>query len=238
LQKRGLVRAGWEGRAPNGGIVTKSVVAVLARPGNPKQIRTWSDLAKPGLSVITANPKTSGVARWNFLGLWGSVTQAGGNEASAKDFVTQVFRNVPVLGKDARDATDIFFKKQQGDVLLNYENEAILSSLKGERGFFTVVPPTNISIDNPVSVVDQYADKHGTREIADAFVKYLYTPESQREFAKLGFRPVDSGIAAEFQRKFPRVSKLYTAKDLGGWDAIQAKFFADGAIFDQIYSNR
>ncbi|MDX2099409.1 MAG: sulfate ABC transporter substrate-binding protein [Leptolyngbyaceae cyanobacterium bins.59] len=238
IEKAGLIRSGWEREAPNEAIVTRSVVAIVTRPGNPKGIRTWTDLAKPGVSVITANPKTSGVARWNFLALWGSVSQTGGTEAKARGFVTQVFRNVPILPRDAREATDIFFKKDQGDVLLNYENEVILAAQKGETGFSKVIPPTNISIDNPVAVVDRVVDKRGTRQAAEAFVQFLYTPESQREFARVGFRPVNSAINKEFSKNFSKVSKLVTAKQLGGWDNIQSKFFADGAIFDQIQSRR
>lgn len=234
IQKAGLIDAGWEKELPNEAIVTRSVVAIVTRANNPKGIRTWADLTKPGISFITANPKTSGVARWNFLALWGSVSQTGGSEDQAREFVSKAFRNVPVLPKDAREATDAFFKKGQGDALLNYENEVILASQKGETGFFTVVPQTNVSIDNPVAVVDRVVDKRGSRKAAEAFVKFLYTPEAQREFAKVGFRPVLPAVGKEFEKKFPKVNRLYTVKQLGGWDGVQQKFFADGAIFDQI----
>jgi len=237
IESAGLIDAGWENEAPNKAIVTHSVVAFVTRQGNPKQIRTWSDLVKPGVAVITANPKTSGGARWNFLGLWGSVTQTGGTETQAKDYVTQVYKNVPVLPKDAREASDSFFKQGQGDVLLNYENEVILAAQQGERSF-SVVPQTNISIDAPVAVVDKNVNKHGTRAAAEAFVKFLYTPEAQRQFASVGFRPVDTTVAKEVESRFPRITKLYTVQDFGGWSAIQSKFFADGAIFDQIYTTR
>ncbi len=234
IEAAGLIRPGWEKRAPYNATVAKSVVALVTRSGNPKKIRTWSDLAKPGIQVITANPKTSGVARWNFLALWGSVTQAGGNESKARQFITQVYRNVPVLPKDAREATDAFYKKDQGDVLLNYENEVILASQKGETGFSTIIPQSNISIDTPIAIVDKNVDKHGTRKVAEAFVKFLYTPEAQREFAKVGFRPVNTQIAKEFSKQFPKVNQLYTVQKLGGWNAAQKKFFADGAVFDQV----
>ncbi len=161
---------------PNDGIVSRSVITFVTRAGNPKGIRTWADLVKPGITVITANPKTSGGVRWNFLGLWGSVGQLGTAEDKARAYVTQVYRNAPVLPKDAREATDAFFKQGQGDVLLNYENEMILASQKGETGFFTVVPQTNISIDNPIAVVDKNVDKHGTRAVSEAFVQFLFTP--------------------------------------------------------------
>lgn len=238
VESAGLINPGWENEAPNKAIVTHSVIALVTRQGNPKQIRTWSDLTKDGVSVITANPKTSGGARWNFLGLWGSITQNNETEDQAKTFVSQVFENVPILPKDAREATDTFFQKGQGDVLLNYENEVILAAQNGQTNFFSVVPQTNISIDAPIAVVDKNVDKHGTRQAAEAFVKYLFTPEAQREFANVGFRPVNTDVAKEFENKFPKVNKLFTIEQLGGWSTIQSKFFDDGAIFDQIYVPR
>lgn len=237
VEKAGLIQPGWEKEAPNGAIVTRSVAALVTRPGNPKKIRTWADLAKPGISVITANPKTSGGARWNFLALWGSVSQTGGDENKAREFTTQVYKNVPVLPKDAREASDVFFKQQQGDVLINYEHEVILAAQQGETKSFSVIPPVNISIDNPVAVVDKNVDKHGTRQVAEEFVKFLYTPEAQREFAKVGFRPVDSTVNKEVASKFPQVTELFTVQQFGGWDSIQKKFFDDGAIFDQIQTS-
>lgn len=233
IQEAGLIKQGWEREVPNNGIVSKSVAALVMRAGNPKKIQGWTDLAKPGIKVITANPKTSGVARWNFLALWGSITRNGGNEQAARTFVSQVYKNVPVLPKDAREASDTFYKQNQGDVLINYENEIILAKTKGEAEPF-IIPQVNISIDNPVAVVDKYAAKHGTTKVAEAFVKYLFTPEAQREFAKVGFRPVNSTVAGEFSSKFPRIGKLFTVADVGGWNAVQQKFFADNAIFDQI----
>lgn len=233
IEKAGLIQPGWEKEAPNDAIVTKSVAALVTREGNPKGVKTWSDLSKPGVSVITANPKTSGGARWNFLGVYGSVTQTGGDDAKAEDFAGKVFANVPVLPKDAREASDVFFKQGQGDVLINYENEMILAGQTGEKLPYSV-PDVNISIDNPVAVVDANVDKHGTREVAEAFVEYLFTPEAQREFAKVGFRPVDPTVAEETVKQYPPVKTLFTAQDMGGWDEIDKKFFSDGAIFDKI----
>jgi sulfate/thiosulfate transport system substrate-binding protein len=233
IEKAGLIQPGWEKKVPDGGIVSKSVAAIITREGNPKDIKTWADLTKNGVSFITADPKTSGVARWNFLALWGSVAQTGGNDAKAKDFIAKAYRNVPVLTKDAREASDVFIKQGQGDALINYENEVILAAQKGEKLPY-VIPQVNISIDNPIAVVDKNVDKHGTREVAEAFVKYLFTPEAQREFAKAGFRPVDPTVAKEYANKFPKVQTLATAQDFGGWDAIQKKFFEDGAVFDQV----
>ena len=235
IEKAGLIQPGWEKEAPNEGIVSKSVAGIVTREGNPKNIKNWEDLSKDGVKLITADPKTSGVARWNFLALWGSVLKTGGDDAKALDFTTKVYKNVPILTKDAREATDVFFKQGQGDALINYENEIILAGQKGEKPTYTI-PDVNVSIDNPIAIVDKNVDKHGTREVAEAFVKYLYTPEAQREFAKAGFRPVDATVAAEpeFAKKYPPVKTLFTAKDLGGWGEIQQKFFDDGAAFDKI----
>ena len=170
------------------------------------------------------------------MGLWGSVTRTGGDEAQALDFVTKVIKNAPVLPRDARESSDVFFKQGQGDVLINYENEVILAGLNGEKLPY-IVPDVNISIDNPVAVVDANVDKHGTREIAQAFVEYLYSQEAQREFAKVGFRPVDPTVAAEVSKQYVPIKTLFTAQDMGGWDEIQKKFFEDGAVFDKIQAS-
>ncbi|MEG3938588.1 MULTISPECIES: sulfate ABC transporter substrate-binding protein [unclassified Microcoleus] len=235
IEKAGLIAPGWEKEVPNEGIVSKSVAAIVTREGNPKNIKNWEDLAKDGVKLITADPKTSGVARWNFLALWGSVVKTGGDDTKALDFTSKVYKNVPILTKDAREATDVFFKQGQGDALINYENEIILASQKGEKPTYTI-PDVNVSIDNPIAIVDKNVDKHGTREVAEAFVKFLYTPEAQREFAKAGFRPIDATVAKEpeFAQKYPPVKTLFTAKDLGGWGEIQKQFFDDGAAFDKI----
>jgi len=238
IEKAGLIEPGWEKEVPNEGIVSKSVGAIVTREGNPKNIKTWEDLSQDGVKLITADPKTSGVARWNFLALWGSVVKTGGDETKALDFTTKVYKNVPILTKDAREATDVFFKQGQGDALINYENEIILAGDKGEKPTYTI-PEVNVSIDNPIAVVDKNVDKHGTREVAEAFVKFLYSPEAQREFAKVGFRPVDATVAAEpeFVQKYAPVKTLFTAQDLGGWGDIQQKFFDDGAVFDKIQAS-
>jgi len=223
----------WEKEAPNDSIVHKSVVAFVPRDANIK-INKWSDLAKDNIKVITANPKTSGGARWNFLALWGSVTQAGGSEQEAETFVEKVFKNAPVLPRDARESSDVFFKQGQGNVLINYENEMILANQKGEKLAYTVPTDYNISIDNPVTVVDANVDKKGTRKVAEAFVQFLFTPEAQREFAQVGFRPVEPTIVQEFESKFPQIKNLFTVQDLGGWDQVQKQFFDDGGLFDKI----
>lgn len=235
LEQAGFIQPGWEQELPNNSIVSKSVAALVVREGNPKGIKTWTDLAKGGVSLITADPKTSGVARWNFLALWNSAIKSGNSEAKTLEFVTQIYKNVLVLTKDAREASDIFFKQGQGDALINYENEILLAAQNGEKLPY-VVPDVNISIDSPIAVVDKNVDQHGTREVAEAFVKYLFTPEAQQEFAKVGFRPVDSTVAQakEFVTQYPSIKTLSTVQEYGGWSEIQKKFFADGAIFDQI----
>ncbi len=238
IQEAGLIDPGWEKEYANNSIITNSVVAFVTREGNPKGIRTWSDLTKPGVEVITANPKTSGGARWNFLGLWGSVTRTGGTEDQARALVQKVYGNTQVLPKDARESSDVFFTRGQGDVLLNYENEVILAAQQGQKGFFSIIPPVNIKIEGPVAVVDKNVDKHNTRAVAEAFVKFLFTPAAQREFAKVGFRPTDPNVAKEFASQFPPVSQLYTVAEFGGWTSVGLKFFSDGALFDQIYSGR
>ena len=229
----GLIKSGWETKAPRNGIVSKSVAAIVTREGNPKGINTWADLAKDGVKVIAANPKTSGIAIWEFLAFWGSVSLTGGDEATALDYVTKVYKNTPILTKDAREASNLFFQQNQGDVLINYENEVILAGKNGTKLPY-VVPQVNISIDNPVAVVDKNVDQHGTREVAQAFVDFLYSTEAQREFAKLQYRPVNPTVTQEVASQYQPIKTLFTSQDLGGWDIIQKKFFGDGAIFDKL----
>ncbi|MGF2034330.1 MAG: sulfate ABC transporter substrate-binding protein [Nostoc sp. CmiVER01] len=236
IQQAGLIKSGWETEAPRNGIVSKSVAAIVTREGNPKGINTWADLAKDGVKVIAANPRTSGIAIWEFLAFWGSVSLTGGDEATALNYVTKVYKNTPVLTKDAREASDLFFQKGQGDVLINYENEVILAGKNGAKLPY-VVPQVNISIDNPVAIVDKNVDKHGTREVAQAFVDFLYSTEAQREFAKLQYRPVNPTVTQEVASKYPLIKTLFTSQDLGGWDIIQKKFFGDGAIFDKVQAS-
>jgi sulfate/thiosulfate transport system substrate-binding protein len=233
IEKAGLIQPGWEQELPNESIVTTSVAALVPRDETIK-ISNWSDLANDNIKIVTANPKTSGGARWNFLALWGAVTRSGGSEAQATAFLEQIFKNVPVLPKNARESSDAFYHQGQGNVLMNYENEVILAQQKGDKSPYFVPTDYNISIDNPIAIVDANVDKHDTREVAEAFANFLFTPEAQREFAKVGFRPVNEQVKEEFKAQYPPIENLFTAKDLGGWDAIQQKFFDDGAIFDQI----
>jgi len=233
IQQAGLIKSGWERRFPKSGVLSRSAVAIVTREGNPKNINKWEDLAQNGLTVITANPRTSGIAIWNFLALWGSVTQAGGDEAKAQEFTTKVYKNVPVLASNAREASELFFNQGKGDVLLNYEDEVILAEQQGKKLPY-IVPDVNISIDNPVAVVDKNVDQHGTRKVAEAFVDFLYSTEAQQEFAKLGYRPVNPSVVAEVSQKYPQIKTLFTVQDLGGWDIVQNRFFAEGAMFDKI----
>ncbi|BAT53870.1 sulfate ABC transporter, periplasmic sulfate-binding protein [Nostoc sp. NIES-3756] len=233
IEQAGLIKTGWENRSPRNGILSRSVAAIVTRAGNPKGINSWQDLAKDGVTLIAANPKTSGIAIWEFLALWGSVTLTGGDEEAALNYVTKVYKNTPILTKDAREASDLFFQKNQGDVLINYENEVVLAENNGSKLPYKV-PQINISIDNPVAIVDKNVDKHGTREVAQAFVDFLYSTEAQREFAKLQYRPVNPTVTQEVAAKHPKIDTLFTSQDLGGWDLIQQKFFDNGAIFDKV----
>ncbi|MCC5637546.1 sulfate ABC transporter substrate-binding protein [Nostoc sp. CHAB 5844] len=236
IQQAGLIKSSWQIRTPRNGIVSRSVAAIVTREGNPKGIKTWADLAKDGVKLIAANPKTSGIGIWELLAFWGSVTQTGGDEATAFNYLTKVYKNTAVLTKDAREASDLFFQKAQGDVLINYENEVILAEKTASKLPY-VVPDVNISIDNPVAVVDKNVDQHGTRKVAEAFVDFLYSSEAQREFAKLQYRPVNPTVTQEVVSQYPPIKTLFTAQDLGGWDMIQKRFFETGAIFDKVQAN-
>ena len=234
LQEAGLVDAGWEKELPNGGIITHSTVALITRAGNPKGIRGWADLSKPGVTVVTANPKTSGGARWNFLGLWGSVSQNGGTAPQAEAYVAGVYKNVDNLPKDAREASDVFLKRGQGDVLLNYENEAILARTKGELKDPFVVPELNIRIEGPVAVVDRNVDKKGTRKAAEALAAYLLTPEAQTIFAEEGFRPTNPKVWDQVKGRFATVKRWFSVDDFGGWNQDNQTFFGNGGIWDRL----
>ncbi len=234
IESAGLIQPGWEQEAPNGSIMTNSVIAFVTRASDNIKVEKWSDLANPEVKVITANPKTSGGARWNFLGIWGSVTKTGGTEEQAFDFAGKVLANAPVLPKDARESTDVFYKQGQGNVLLNYENEVLLAKQKGENQPYIIPQDFNVSISGPVAVVDTTVDKKGTREVADAFVQYLFTPEAQQIFAETGFRPVNEEVLAKFASQYPKVENLATIEEFGGWKKAQAEFFDEGGIFDKV----
>jgi sulfate/thiosulfate transport system substrate-binding protein len=234
LAQASLVAKDWEQKLPNHSIVAQSVAAIITRPGNPKKINSFTDLARPDVKWVTANPKTSGGARWNVLALWHDAIEAGGNEAKATEFLTAAFKNVVVQPKDAREATDAFVKQGQGDALLNYENEILFAKERGQSLDY-VVPVVNVSIDTPVAIVDKNVAKHGNREVVEAFVQYLFAPEAQAEFVRLGYRPM--GTAATDLR-FPKLKTLGTVTKYGGWNNFQQKFFADGAIYDKIQAGK
>lgn len=236
LQQAGLIQPGWERELPNGSIITNSAVAFLTRPGNPRGIRSWSDLVKPGVTVVTANPKTSGGARWNFLGLWGSISQTGGSQQQAEAYVTRVYRNVENLPKDAREASDVFLKRDQGDVLLNYENEAILATRTGDLKAPFVVPELNIRIEGPVAVVDQVVDRKGTRKAAEALAAYLFSEEAQQVFAEEGFRPTNPTVWQRVKSRFAPVKRFFSVQEFGGWEAVNTTFFDNGGLWDRLFA--
>jgi sulfate/thiosulfate-binding protein len=236
LQQAGLIQPGWEQELPSGSIITNSAVAFLTRPGNPKGIRSWNDLVKPGVKVVTANPKTSGGARWNFLGLWGSISQTGGSQQQAEAYVTSVYRNVENLPKDAREASDVFLKRDQGDVLLNYENEAILATRTGDLKAPFVVPELNIRIEGPVAVVDQVVDRKGTRKAAEALAAYLFSEEAQQVFAEEGFRPTNPTVWERVKSRFAPVKQFFSVQEFGGWDAVNKTFFDNGGLWDRLFA--
>lgn len=237
LHKLGkLIPENWQERLPQSSTPYTSTIVFLVRKGNPEGIQDWDDLVKPGVEVITPNPKTSGGARWNFLAAWAWAQQQYGSKAKAQAFVEQLYRNVPVLDTGARGSTITFVNNQIGDVLLAWENEAFLA-LKEQGGdqFEIVVPSLSILAEPPVAVVDRNVDKKGTREVATAYLQYLYSEEGQRIAAKHFYRPRDEKVAAEFAQQFPQLKLVTIDQDFGGWKTAQPKFFNDGGIFDQIY---
>jgi sulfate/thiosulfate transport system substrate-binding protein len=231
----GLLAKDWQKRLPDNASPYTSTIVFLVRKGNPKGIKDWPDLLKPGVKVITPNPKTSGGARWNFLAAWGyALKQPGGDEAKARAFVRDLYQRVPVLDTGARGATNTFVQRGIGDVLLAWENEALLSQRElGKDGFQIVLPSVSILAEPPVALVDKNVDQHGTREVAQAYLKFLYSPQGQELEAKHFYRPRSAEVAQKYAAQFPKVN-TFTIDELGGWRQAQAKFFADGAIFDQI----
>ena len=234
-----LLPINWQSRLPRNSSPYTSTIVFLVRKGNPKGIKDWDDLIKPGISVITPNPKTSGGARWNYLAAWAwALRQPGGNEATAKEFVQKLYKNVPVLDTGARGSTTTFVQRGIGDVLLAWENEAHLSIRElGPNKVEIVYPSLSILAEPPVAVVDKVALRRGTREIATEYLKYLYTPEAQEIIARNFYRPTDEKVAAKYAHQFPKL-ELVTIDDFGGWAQAHKVHFADGGIFDQITSRR
>lgn len=240
IAQRGLIATDWIKRLPDNAAPYTSTIVFLVRKGNPKNIKDWNDLAKPGIEVVTPNPKTSGGARWNFLAAWGyALKQPGGNDHKARDLVTHIYKNVKVLDSGARGALTTFTERGIGDVLISWENEAYLSIKElGPDKFDIVTPSLSILAEPSVSVVDKVVDKKGTRKVAQAYLEYLYTPIGQEIAARHYYRPRNKEIAAKYSGNFAKV-KLFTIDQVfGGWDKAQKTYFSDGAVFDQIIARR
>lgn len=240
IAQRGLIAKDWQKRLQHSSTPYSSTIVFLVRKGNPKGIKDWGDLVRPGLSVITPNPKTSGGARWNHLAAWGySIKQPGGNEKSAQEFLSKMYKNVPVLDSGARGSTTTFIERGIGDVLLTWENEALLAIKElGPEKVEIVVPSVSVLAEPPVAVVDKVVDRRGTRKQAEAYLQYLYTEEGQEIAAQNYYRPTNEKVAKKYAAQFPKV-KLLTIDDIaGGWTKAQRTHFADGGVFDQIYQSK
>ncbi len=235
-QKGGLISKNWQSKLPYNSSPYTSTIVFLVKKGNPKAIKDWDDLIRPGVEVITPNPKTSGGARWNYLAAWGyALRKSGNDEEKAKDFVKQLFKNVSVLDTGARGSTTTFVERGIGDVLIAWENEAFLAINEiGKDRFEIVIPSISILAEPPVTVVDKVAAKHGASKIAKAYLEFLYTPEAQEIIAQSYYRPCLEAVAQKYASQFPKV-ELLTIADFGGWQKAQTKHFADSGIFDQIY---
>ncbi|MBA2935344.1 sulfate ABC transporter substrate-binding protein [Sphingomonas sp. CGMCC 1.13654] len=236
--KAQLLPTNWQTRLPDRSTPYYSTIVFLVRKGNPKGIKDWSDLVKPGVQVITPNPKTSGGARWNYLAAWGYATKTyHGDQAKVRDYMTKLLRNVPVLDSGARGSTTTFVERGQGDVLLAWENEAFLAvNQLGQGKFDIVVPSVSIRAEPPVSLVDKNVDQHGTRTVATAYLQYLYTRPAQQIIAKDYYRPIDPVVAKQYASKFPKLQLFTIDRNFGGWAKAQAAHFADGGSFDQIFA--
>ncbi len=237
VRRAGLLPAGWQARLPGNSTPFYSTIVFLVRKGNPKAIRDWDDLARPGIKVITPNPKTSGGARWNFLAAWGYGQKTYGSPAAAEAFVKRIFANVPVLDSGARGATVNFAERGLGDVLVTWENEALLATRElGADRFEIVVPSVSIRAEPPVAVIDKVVDKRGTRAVAEAYLQFLYTPGAQEIAARNGYRPRDPAVLTRHQGSFPALPLFEIERNFGGWAKAQKLFFADGGVFDRIYA--
>ena len=237
IADKGILDKAWQKRLPHNSTPYTSTIVFLVRKGNPKGLKTWDDLVKPGVGIIVANPKTSGGARWAYLAAYGAALKEFNNDdAKAKDFITKLYKNVPVLDSGARGATTTFVQRGIGDVLLSWENEAVLSQKELGAGQFEIVyPPISILAEPPVAVVDHVAAKHGTQAVAEAYLKFLYTPAGQEIEAQNYYRPRNADVAAKYAAQFPKL-KLFTIDEtFGGWTKAQTTHFADGGVFDQIY---
>ena len=236
-EKAKLLNPDWQKRLKSNSTPYTSTIVFLVRKGNPKGIKTWDDIAKPGVSVITANPKTSGGARWAYLAAYGYALKANnGNEAKAKEYIKKVYENVPVLDSGARGSTVTFAERGLGDVLLSWENEAHLSLKEfGADKFDIVYPSISVLAEPPVAVVDKVVDKKGTRAAAQAYLEYLYSPEGQDIAGKNFYRPIDAKVAAKYAKQFPKLNLFSVDDTFGGWAKAQKTHFDDGGVFDSIY---
>lgn len=237
LAKNNLLKTDWQKSLKDNSSPYTSTIVFLVRKGNPKGIKDWDDLIKPGIAVITPNPKTSGGARWNYLAAWGyALKKYGNDENKAKDFVASLYKNVPVLDSGARGSTTTFTERGIGDVLIAWENEAFLAVNElGKDKFEIVAPSVSILAEPPVAVVDKVADKRGTREVAQAYLEYLYTEEGQEIAARNYYRPRLESVAKKYEAQFPKLEMLTIDDDFGGWQKAQNTHFNDGGVFDQIY---
>ncbi len=237
--KAKLIPADWQKRLTHNSAPYTSTIVFLVRKGNPKGIKDWGDLVKPAVGVITPNPKTSGGARWNYLAAWGYALKHYGSEAKAQEFVAKLYANVPVLDTGARGSTTTFVERGIGDVLLAWENEALLALKElGPDKFDIVAPSVSILAEPPVTVVDKVVDKHGTRAVAQAYLEYLYSPQGQDIAGQNYYRPIDAKAAAKYATQFPKVNLFTIDQVFGGWTKVQKTHFADGGTFDQIYSRK
>jgi len=234
--KSQLLPAEWQSRLPQHSAPYTSTIVLLVRKGNPKNIKDWDDLIKPGISVITPNPKTSGGARWNFLAAWGYALQKYGSEDKARDFVTKLYQNVPVLDSGARGSTTTFVERGVGDVLIAWENEAYLAVNELGKGQFEIVDPSvSILAEPTVAWIDKNTDKHGTTQVAEEYLKYLYSSEGQEVVARNYYRPRSASVAKKYKAQFPKIKLFTINKVFGGWSKAQPAYFGDGGVFDQIY---
>jgi sulfate/thiosulfate-binding protein len=239
-EKARLIPKDWQKRLPHNSSPYTSTIVLLVRKGNPKHIRDWDDLVKPGVAVITPNPKTSGGARWNYLAAWAFAEKKfGHDDAKTKAFLAQLFKNVPVLDSGARGATTTFVERGIGDVLIAWENEAFLAQRElGPDKFEIVVPSLSILAEPPVTIVDKVVDKHKTRAVAEAYLQYLYTEEGQEIAAKNYYRPTLESVAKKYEKQFAKINLITIDKEFGGWQKAQKAHFADGGSFDQIYQRK
>lgn len=237
LVEKGFVNANWSERLPNQASPASTVMVLVTRPGNPKKIQDWSDLAREGISIVAINPQTSGNAHWGILASYGSVLKAQGEQA-AQDFLYDFANNIKTLVSIGREATDAFVRNQIGDVLVTFENEILFTNEAIPEDYPYVVPASNIRVNFPTTVIDRTVNARDTREIAEAFTEFLFTPTAQDFFAQAGYRPIDEQVFQRYAEQYKPVETLYTVADFGGWDAVHQKLFADGALFDAAQAAR